>query len=410
MPDNYDTIIVGAGPGGAAAAYYLAKQGLDVLLLDKFNFPRDKTCGDGLTPRALSVLDDMGLLNDLQRVGYRINKMEIRAPNGYSIIAPVPKIPDTPGYTLIVPRMILDNAICEWALASGATFQQVHVTGVEQAADGVVVKGERQGQTVSFKARMVIIATGANLKLLLRMGLLQQRPPMMLAARAYFEGVTGLSDRTHFHFDGVPLPGYGWVFPVSETSANIGVGFFGQGRARRRMPATPAKAFEAFIKTPPMQKILVDARQVGPVKGYPLRVDFATSPTFAERVMLVGEAAGLVNPLSGEGIDYALESGQIAARHLASMFATGDFSPESLAVYEQLLHQRFQRLFLFCNRTRDLCLNRPCLNWLVKTANRRPGLKMMLLSIVLGNQNVATRISPKTVLKALLVSSATDLL
>src|SRR5436305_4217050 len=144
---------------------------------------------------------------------------------------------------------------------------------------------------------------------------------MMLCARAYFEGMAEVLDAAQCRFDGVPLPGYGWVFPLSNSSANIGVGFFRAGLTARWMPKTARTVFDSFIETPALQSILAGAQRVGPIKGYPLRIDFARSPTYAERILLVGEAAGLVNPVTGEGIDYALESGKMAAEHLMRMFA-----------------------------------------------------------------------------------------
>lgn len=383
----YDTVVVGAGPSGSTAAHYLAKAGLDILLLDKFNFPRDKTCGDGLTPLALEVLDNMGILKDILLVGCQIRELEIIAPGGHSASTTIPPQKSRPGYVLVVPRMVLDNTIRERALASGAKFEgRLHVTTIEPAGNGVVVKGGRHGRSTSIKARMAIIATGASLNLVLNMGILPQVPSMARAARAYFEDVSELNDRLRFYFAGVPLPGYGWVFPLPDGAANIGAGFFNRKRTAHRLPATPAAAFQDFIQIPAMRAMLAQARQVGPVKGYPLRTDFATAPTFAERVMLVGEAAGLVNPLTGEGIDYALESGKIAAKHLISMFATGDLSLQNLVAYDQLLRRRFQTLFLLCNWMQG-CLAYPwLLNWLVKAAARQPGLVKLLSNIVLGSQ------------------------
>ncbi len=154
MSKSYDAIIVGAGPAGSATAYYLAQQGFDVLLLDRFDFPRDKTCGDALTPRALAILDHMGLLDRLQEVGYQTNATTIYAPNGQSIISPFPTVGNNLNYTLIVPRLVLDHIIYERALASGATFCRVRVKAVAREGAGVVVRGESEGQTASFKARL----------------------------------------------------------------------------------------------------------------------------------------------------------------------------------------------------------------------------------------------------------------
>src|SRR6266571_2359586 len=122
MKDIYDVVIVGAGPGGSAAAHYLSLRGHNVLLLDKFDFPRDKTCGDALTPRALRVLDEMGILDDVLRVGYCLSVVEVIAPKGHSVAAPVPKKDNRSDYVLVVPRLILDNVILQRAVASGAQF------------------------------------------------------------------------------------------------------------------------------------------------------------------------------------------------------------------------------------------------------------------------------------------------
>ena len=400
MKDMYDVAIVGAGPGGSAAAHYLAKGGLDVLLLDKFNFPRDKTCGDALSPRALRVLNEMEVLDELLRIGYRLNGVQLIAPKGHSVAAPVPKKDGRTDYVLIVPRLILDNVILQRSVASGAQFESpVRVNNIEQDVNGVVVKGECGKRSVSYRARMVIVATGANVKLLLQLGLLKEPPLMMLCARTYFEGMTNMSDHVQCHFDGVPLPGYGWVFPLSDSSANVGSGFFRSGLTARWMPTTARQAFDTFIQTPLLQNMLGSAQRVGPIKGYPLRVDFASAPTFSDRVMLVGEAAGLVNPVTGEGIDYALESAKIAAEHLLNMFAAGDLSSKNLKAYDKLLRQRYQDLFVLCNRLRFVYLNPLILNRVVTSAARNQDLMKLFMNIVLENQDAYEGLSFRTILK-----------
>lgn len=403
MGDVYDVIVVGAGPGGAVAAAFMAEWGLDVLLVDKFNFPRDKTCGDGLTPRALAVLARMGLLDDLLPLGYRSRQMVVQAPNGRSITADFPAVRPEIDYMLVTPRLVLDRIILERALAAGATFRRLRVNGVAPDSTGVTITGSNRGRTATLRAQAVVLATGANVKLLLQMGLLRRQPQVTLAARAYFKDIQGLNPRIQFYFEGVPLPGYGWIFPLSDTSANVGAGYFPRRWFTRGLPSTPGKAFDDFIHTPAIRSLLGDARMEGPVKGYPLRTDFAAAPTFGRRVLLVGEAAGLVNPLTGEGIDYALESGQIAGRHLVSLFAAGSFLPQDFAAYDRLLRERFQTLFLFCSRVRGLCLNQASLNWLVKWAVHRPDLKDRLVEIVLGNRPLAANsLSPKNILRAVL--------
>jgi menaquinone-9 beta-reductase len=372
-------------------------RGFNVLLLDKFTFPRDKTCGDALTPRALRIRDDMGLLDDLLHVGHRITDVAFFAPKGYTVAAPVPRKESKTDFILIVPRLILDNIILERAVASGVQFiSPVRVTDIVQEPQSVVLKGEHRNKTMEFKARMVIGAVGANFKLLLRIGLLKKSPQVILTARTYYEGMTNMIDAAQCRFDGVPLPGYGWVFPLSKSSANIGIGLFHTALSSRRMPRTARSAFDAFIQTSPLQSMLSSAHQVGPVKGYPLRMDFARSPTFAKRLLLVGEAAGLVNPVTGEGIDYALESGKIAAEHLADMFSADNLSLKNLARYDQVLRERYQRLFILCDRLRFLYLNPLFLNRAVLSVARNEDLMTLLMNITIENQDVYQGLSPKT--------------
>jgi len=432
----HDVVVIGAGPGGSAAAYYLARRGLDVLLLDKADFPRDKTCGDGLTPRAVSVLQDMGLADDLRRIGHVIRRFEVFAPNGRStgdaiILSDVPsptprRRPEAgeagikrraasrngegeaeqasdalPDYALVVPRLQLDDRIRQQAVRAGARFAPgVRVDDIRierlNGAERVEVKGEHNGRRTSFQARLAVIATGANVALLLRSGLLTHQPKAMVAARAYFQGVRGLSDAWTLRFDSAPLPGYGWVFPIASDAANIGVGYFKRDRA-----ASALGPFQSFVRSPAIQALLADARQAGPIKGYPLRDDFLTSPTFGRRMLLVGEAAGLVNPLTGEGIDYALESGRIAAAHAFEMFADGDFTWQQHAAYDQALHSRFQALFEFCTWVRDHCANRITLNVLVAAANHRRDLRQRLMRVVLGGAAIHGKLTVGRVLRAL---------
>src|SRR2546422_10639037 len=255
MKEIYDVVIVGAGPSGSTTAHYLAKAGFNVLLLDKFNFPRDKTCGDGLTPRALHILDDMGILDNINQVGYRSNKLELISPKGHTASALFPKRENLCDYMLVVPRLVLDNIILERALKSGAHFQApVRVTGIEQEGNTMLVKGEQRAKAITFRARMLIHATGANTKLLLNTGILKKMPQMVLTARTYYDGITSIIDAVQCRFDNVPLPGYGWIFPVSDTSANVGIGLFRSGLASRWMPKTAHSAFDTFIQSPPLQK------------------------------------------------------------------------------------------------------------------------------------------------------------
>jgi flavin-dependent dehydrogenase len=207
----------------------------------------------------------------------------------------------------------------------------------------------------------------------------------MLAARAYIEELPhDLPRQFQFRFDAAPMPGYGWVFPLDRHSANVGVCFL-PAPGRRRSTATTAQAFQRFINGPRLRQLLRGSRQVGPIRGYPIRVDFLSAPTSAQRTLLVGEAAGLVNPLTGEGIEYALESGRIAADHVVQALTSGVHDAWGTE-YDRLLRARFEQLFRFSAWLRDWYCKPPLLNLLVALANCHPELRQVLASMVLGER------------------------
>jgi geranylgeranyl reductase family protein len=380
----HDIAIVGAGPAGSAAAYFLARGGLDVALIDKATFPRDKTCGDGVSPRALHVLDQMGLLAGLAACSFRANRLNFYTPNSRLCAADVPRMNGLPGYTLIVPRFILDDEIRKRALEAGAKPYQMEITGVMKDGNRIVgVKSN--GATVT--AKLTVVATGAATRLLGQTGLLHGKPALMVAARQYFENLPPLADRLEFYFDHIPLPGYGWLFPTSPTSANIGAGYFGP-RA-----SSPRSLLENFCRDHPrVRELIKDARPAGPIKGYPLRVDFPDATVMAEGVLAVGEAVGLVNPFTGEGIDYALESGQIAAE---SILAAPNFTSNGLRDYPRRLNARFRNYFVVITRMRDIFYNTFMLNRLFGRGANNRYIRETVMNICFGETDPLQAFSPK---------------
>ena len=386
MSMRFDVVIIGAGPAGSSAAYFLARAGAKVLLLDKATFPRDKTCGDGLVPRALPILSEMGVLDSIAARGWKLDHLEVSAPSGRNVHFDIPPLPHAPNHAIVIPRLELDNLLLQRAIESGADFRgAVHVRGLQTDTDGVTISAGE-----NYRATLAIVATGANTALLSSIGLNPPKPNIV-AARAYFEGIDSLPPYFQFRFDGVVLPGYGWVFPLSATSANLGAGFIRDGKREHYQSAQTA--FNGFIQSPELKVILGNAKQVGALKSFPIRTDFASAPTFAERVLLVGEAAGLVNPLTGDGIDFALESGKIAAEHILNMLRLGDVSHSQLQAYDTILRQHYQNLFRFSERVSRMSLNRRALDWLVPLAASRPKLPEALVNILLGAQPAPERLS-----------------
>ncbi len=398
--DIPDVLIVGAGPAGSGLAYLLASQGHAVLLVDKAAFPRDKTCGDGLSPRALRVLRAMGLLPQVLRAGCQVRRIMLFAPNGRPLESAVPVVGDQPDFAAVLPRTILDNLLRAHAASAGAEFRAgVTATDLLRAGEAVAgVRASTPAGPAELRARVTVLATGASTAVLERAGLLPAPPAFGRAARTYFENVQGLSGAVEFHFDSVPLPGYGWVFPTSATSANVGAGYF--VRAGQRPPrASPRQAFDDFVANPYVAGVLRGARATAPVKGYPLRFDFPTVRLAYPGLLLVGEAAGLVNPLTGEGIDYALESAEVAGQVVSQALRAGRPAAELAQRYAQAARARFLRAFENTLRMREVYLRPWVMNRCVAAANRSETLKELLLNVALGNIDPARALTPRVLLR-----------
>jgi len=354
----FDVCIVGAGPAGSTAAYLLAKQGRSVALIDRARFPRDKTCGDGITPRGARVLERIGALERVAACGFACRGVDIRGQgeNGEDVEFTIRFGRDRssgPSDLIVLPRLALDDLLLRHALSTGlAYFDETKVVQVETHATHARVFTD---SSLVVDASTVVFATGAESQLLRACGLLAQKPAVEHAARVYFDDVDGLTDRVVLFFDGVDLPGYGWIFPTSATSANIGCGAFAQNaasdRGGRAMPQ--GQRLEQLIATHPMlTRMLARATRAGPLRAYPLRTDFHRDFAGRERLLVVGEAAGLVNPITGEGIDYALESAEFVAAAFARHWPqrAGSALDASVATrltedYRARLSRRFTRRF-----------------------------------------------------------------
>jgi geranylgeranyl reductase family protein len=400
MEHIHDVVVVGAGPGGAAAAHYLAMAGLDVMVLDRADFPRDKTCGDGLTPRALKALADMGILEETEQAGQRINGLAFFGQRGASLAASVPDHAELPNHLLVVPRVKLDDIVRRRAVLSGAGFRSpVKVNGWRVEEDQVTVLAEQGGHALRYQARALVLAVGANMGLLQSSGMFKRLPRPIVAARGYYEEIQDLDERLQVHFEDVPMPGYGWIFPISKDAANVGLGMW---RDMSHDHSPIRAALDVFLKGRIVKQKLAGAKLAGAVKSYPIRIDFATAPTHAERVLLVGEAAGLVSPLTGEGIDFALESGKLAAEFLVSALASGNFSRLRFVQYERVLRAHFQSTFRALSAMRHVYVNPLLMDRALKLCEKDARVKEMLVSVVLSQEHPLQMLKPQILRKVLL--------
>ncbi len=343
-----DVLVVGAGPAGSAAAAWAARAGLDVVLADAATFPRDKACGDGLTPRAIAELDELGLGAWID--GHGTNRGLRAAGFGQELMLPWPG-GSLPSHGSAVPRMELDARIREVALKDGAVpvegAQAVDVVRDGARVSGVVFDG---GQVVS--CRRLVVADGARSTLGRVLGREWHRDTAYgVAARGYIR--SGRSDdewiSSHLELRGENnevLAGYGWVFPLSDGEVNIGVGTL----ATAKRPAQ--------IRLRSLIEHYADARREdwqldGPVRlpsSALLPMGGAVSNVAGANWALIGDAAGCVNPLNGEGIDYGLETGRLLVEMMQERGAHGQLG----SAWPALLRHHYGESFSVARRLAGL--------------------------------------------------------
>lgn len=342
-------LVVGAGPSGAAAAYWLAERGRRVLVVEKKRFPRDKTCGDGLTPRAVRQLHDMGLadrLSEFQRCdGLR------SMGHGMTLELAWPSHPDFPSHGYVVRRRDLDEMVADRATKAGAVLR----TGTEAVAPlvergfvtGAVVRDGETGAVEEVRARYVVVADGANSRFGRALGTSRNRAyPLGMAIRGYFRSPRHDDPWIESHLDicdrsGNHLPGYGWIFPVGDGTVNVGVGLLSTFSGWKSV--NTSRLMEAFCEVAPAYWDVRPETSCGPPTGGRLPTGGSVLPRVGPSFVVVGDAAGSVNPFNGEGISVAYETGRLAADAVDLALATGDGL--ALRTYDQRLEEVYGLYF-----------------------------------------------------------------
>jgi menaquinone-9 beta-reductase len=342
-----DVVIVGAGPGGTSAGYYLAKTGLKVLLIDKANFPRRKICGDGITRGSLKLVEQMGLSSWLEQSHFfEPTQMRVGSPNGKVTTFKFHKgYQQKYGFGLMIPRLQLDFALLENTIKMGCEYWGgVRVEQIASMKDGVRVRVKSSGGSEELRASSVIIAEGSNGGLLAKQIFSPKKSKQGIALQAYITVKDRYPSNMDIFYVGSIIPGYFWAFPVEENLLNIGIGGFN----KRLNAAAYRDLLCHFVKTDSRFKqragdIELDTRLI---RGGLLNLGFDPHRTFTNRILFVGDAAGLVDPFSGAGIFAALSSGKLAAQSLITAFTCGDLSAKKLSSYGLELARTYQVGFL----------------------------------------------------------------
>jgi menaquinone-9 beta-reductase len=311
VADVVDVVVAGSGPAGAVSALLLARAGARVLLVDPSRFPRDKACGDIVGPRGVRALQELGVVVPGSRPAGNI---ALVGPGGRCVDLPWPYGSDYPGAALSAPRLVLDAALRDAALAAGAVPRRARVTAVEAGGRTVLCSDGTRVRTDH-----VVGADGAMSRVATTTGLLDPARVLWGFALREYRRWSAPVERLWIAFwETAPwraVPGYGWLFPGPDGGANLGLGIgLGAQRGGGTLAARLLPDFQAWLS----RIGLPAGDEVTDRRGGWLRMAGAGTTPAADRVLLAGDAAGLVNPLQGEGIAEAMLSGRSAAEAVIS--------------------------------------------------------------------------------------------
>ena len=389
-----DVVVVGAGPAGAATALRAARAGLDVTLIDKRKFPRDKICGDAVARKSLSHLRELGIMDRVEAsVHEPIGRAVLSSPNGAQVSIDL-SARDHPSPHMVCRREIFDNAIVEAARAHCTVMEGVAVTDVLHPNGRV--EGVSLHDGAEIRARVVVGADGFDSVVARRLGLYKHDSSRwFVATRGYYRGLDVAPGTVEVHYFDETLPGFLWFFPTGDGITNVGLGLVHLDLKRRH--AKLRDVHEAVIASPRMGERFRHTERIGDVHGWNLPTPDFSRTLSGDGFLLVGDAAGLVDPFSGEGIGNALESAKVATEVIVE---------NSLATYPEKLRKAVDDKEISLHyKLRTLARSRALVNFIVGRAAAHPDILAWLQSMTSAdgaNARKADLLSPLTYAKLLL--------
>ena len=399
---DYDIVIVGAGPAGSICALYAARHGLRTLLLDKKVFPRDKICGDAISGISLRFLQELGLQDKIEKAGGKKAKsMLLFAPDGSSTkISFTPEGRTPEHFNIVCRRTIFDNILFQQAKQHVDTLEGFTVTDLLRDSDQVCgIKGlDANNTTKKIRAKVVIGADGCRSVVARKAGLSDfDSRHQVVATRTYYENVTQTTKDIELHFIDEVIPGYFWIFPIDDNQVNVGLGMLHSELIKRKINLRTAHI--QATRSPRLGNRFKNAVMLGPIRGWNLPLAHKRRKMTSDGVLLIGDAAGLVHPLSGEGISFSMLSGYLAAELLSQACAGNDFSTTFLQQYQTKLWNEVCLDFRGGAILQKVGTWKPFINRVIRKAEQNKTFNNMISQLLAGEFGPGALANPKVILR-----------
>ncbi len=402
LPD-YDVIVVGAGPAGSACARFLGEKNARVLLVDKASFPRDKICGDAVSGKAIKVLEKLGVREKLEAKPHaKIRAMTFSSPKGDSFTVRIPQTRQN-DYGYCIRRLHLDNVLFEHASKVCEFREKNQVVSVRRENNRVVLKlaDLSTKETKEVSCHIVVGADGATSSVAAALNA-NELPPQhgCVAVRAYMENVENLSDAIEIHFMDEIIPGYFWIFPLGEGKANVGVGMVLSEMHKKHLNLV--HVLENIMQHSRFSSRFAHAKIESPIQGWTLPFGSHKRKIAHANALLLGDAAALIDPFTGEGIGNALVSAQLASETILSALEKDDFSEAFLHQYEQKVWDTLGGELETSYQLQRWVSFKPLLNMGFAKASKNPKVAEALSAMLLEEKPRKDLANPLTVIKLLL--------
>ena len=373
MSNHYDAIIIGGGPAGSSAALYAHKYGLKTIILDKAFFPRDKICGDALSGKSVRYMRELNLLDDVSKlVGATINRITFGSPNHKYFDIHLNKCKDLKKIKsgFVIKRKIFDNFLFEKAKNITDTKEGFKVTGIIYENTKIIgIEGVSNNLKEKIYAPILLGCDGANSTIARKLKLSSEESVnTAIAIRCYYKNVKDLSDQIELHFVDEVLPGYFWLFPAGDGIANIGIGMSKENAKKDNRKLT--QILDDVVKSEYFKERFSESQKLENPKGWNLPLGRIVRKNYGDGFMLLGDAAGLIDPFTGEGIGNAMASAKHAIKVAIKAKEKDDYSSDVLSEYNELVWDDLGSELRVSSRLQDLAKYRFLLNLIINKASK----------------------------------------